>query len=358
MKDWPFLLILISGVLVFDEVRGCYCVTPTPQEAYRGSEVVFVGMILDTLESREPIPKRYEDHPQIFRDLVDHTFLVKASWKGVDRDTIIVRTETSSSCGFQFHANTEYLVYASTGRDGLLWSGMCSRSQDIEEALADRVLLGPPRYHDPNFQIAPLTSAEVFDSAVNGGWRISLNSMECLALWETERPAIMSRLRAMDASDRPESVLVALEIYQRMQDRAGAELPAIKNRLRDDRPIIREKAMGTMAWVADQDSLFPYLIGGLRDCDASVQKAAANCSWRAIGHLSESQNDVLLESLIEMGVHNRAWYEPFAAVERFGATACDFLPRLESVAANHNDERIRQKAGAAAWSIRYACEKE
>jgi hypothetical protein len=75
-------------------------------------------------------------------DLVAVRFSVTRAFKGVESETIQIRTrENSAACGYRFVEGQTYLVYA-YGEEGDLRVGLCSRTRLVEEAAEDVTELG------------------------------------------------------------------------------------------------------------------------------------------------------------------------------------------------------------------------
>jgi hypothetical protein len=73
------------------------------------------------------------------------TLRVDRAWKGMESDTVVVRTGWSDGdCGFRFRRGGSYLVFAGAAEDGSLVTGLCDRTTRLRRAAADLRALGPP----------------------------------------------------------------------------------------------------------------------------------------------------------------------------------------------------------------------
>lgn len=101
----------------------CSCVPPpSVPRALGEADAVFQGRVVDVRNGREDRRVRIR---------------VSRRWKGAAGDTVTVRTSRSSaSCGFDFVAGTEYLVYARRAREPetALVASLCSRTKAARDA--------------------------------------------------------------------------------------------------------------------------------------------------------------------------------------------------------------------------------
>ena len=82
------------------------------------------------------------EHGLLYTPTTTFTFAVDRAWKGVDRDTITVRTDWSS-CGADLRIARRYLVYAYKDKTGELVTGSLS-TRALNDKLRDLELLGEP----------------------------------------------------------------------------------------------------------------------------------------------------------------------------------------------------------------------
>ena len=111
------------------QARACSCMESSFERARSESSAIFEGRV---------VGMDVEDGTTLVH------FRVTQAWRGVEHETVDVRTATSSAaCGYAFETNVVYLVYAQVGEDGL-GTGLCSRTStmDGETAQSDRQALG------------------------------------------------------------------------------------------------------------------------------------------------------------------------------------------------------------------------
>lgn len=107
------------------------------QDALRDASAVFEGRVI----ALQRLPGEGDTLPAVMA-----TLRVTRTWKGANRETVIVRTPaTDGTCGFAFRQDESFLVYAAgeLDRQGAgLTTTLCSRSKRIEEASEDVAALG------------------------------------------------------------------------------------------------------------------------------------------------------------------------------------------------------------------------
>jgi hypothetical protein len=133
----PLLLgcLAIPAVLTLTprSARACSCLpAKPPAEARSAADAVFEGKLVAQSDAD-----------------ADHTrfeFSVSRVWKGdVAAATYVVSHKQSATCGRTYRADTTYIVYARTAKDGGLTDGLCSRSRPVEDAAEDLRVLGEGR---------------------------------------------------------------------------------------------------------------------------------------------------------------------------------------------------------------------
>lgn len=129
------LALAVAGVAASsNDARACSCRELSPAEAREGADAVFEGRV-EAISASEssgvgPAPMHV-------------TLRVVRTWKGVDQERVVVRTASSGAmCGYPFEPNRSYLVYAHRTDDHGLRTGLCDRTQPIEEAGEDLDELG------------------------------------------------------------------------------------------------------------------------------------------------------------------------------------------------------------------------
>ena len=120
--------------------HACSCMQPlSPDEELPKYDAVFSGKVTQVVEKNSSWPSTRSTYS------VFVTFDVKNVWKGVQQETLVVKTANSSaSCGFFFEENREYMVYA-TAYDGVeyLEVNSCSRTGLLSDAIEEIDELGP-----------------------------------------------------------------------------------------------------------------------------------------------------------------------------------------------------------------------
>ncbi|HEX2271919.1 MAG TPA: carboxypeptidase-like regulatory domain-containing protein, partial [Pyrinomonadaceae bacterium] len=125
------LFIFISSVwlpFIAAEVRACTCneYDVPVCAAYWRSDAVFAGHLLDIT----PREKASRDRlPTVMLH-----FIVEQSFRGVAGNRVEVETLHGTSCDMNFEKGERYLVYASRARDGQLFAGPCSRTNNLKYA--------------------------------------------------------------------------------------------------------------------------------------------------------------------------------------------------------------------------------
>lgn len=140
-------IIVVSASIFFytSQVFACTCAAPgSPTEELKNSAAVFSGKISDRISETNSY-------------LID--FEVTKSWKGLEGDSIRVRTaKESAACGYNFESNKEYLVYGNNLQDDVLSTNICTRTKLLSQASDDLkelgegkpiVSQGPPKYIAP-----------------------------------------------------------------------------------------------------------------------------------------------------------------------------------------------------------------
>jgi hypothetical protein len=157
-------LVMVGGPYA-GEAHACSCAgTGSTEEALRRSTAVFSG---EVVEVEEPSMEQVEPTDPGMPLLGPVTFDVKAAWKGVSGESVVVHGQgPGAGCGLDFERGETYLVFAGgTGRggDGPLETGLCSATRQTSEETA-RNMLGPPEtlpktggvlFHSPGRKVHP-----------------------------------------------------------------------------------------------------------------------------------------------------------------------------------------------------------
>ena len=142
---------------------ACDCDVPDLATARDQAVAVFAGQV----ERIEPAPG-----PQIaLGDPVRVTVRVSRVWEGdVSSTTMIATARSEASCGYEFQAGRDYVIYARepgttlinrTAHSTMLETGLCSRTRPLAEAQDDLVALGAGQIPvdapqpSPSLQLAP-----------------------------------------------------------------------------------------------------------------------------------------------------------------------------------------------------------
>jgi len=203
-------LILVSAG---DAALACSCTQlGTIAERFASADAVFVGTAVSfELELRDT-GKAWGD-----REVGVWTMDVTQVFKGPTETRLIVRTDITTSCSYEFELHEKYLVYASYyGLDGLLGTGQCSgggRLVLFEKHLAE---LPPP----------------IFDTARSGGALVASSLEQLLTILET--------------SDDPRSRLGAWAAI------AGLETPAERLMIAAERSL---EVADDAEWILAVDAL-------------------------------------------------------------------------------------------------------
>jgi hypothetical protein len=109
---------------------ACKCVEQNSvKEELELSDAVFKGKLIEMKQERHSRKILFE---------------VTAIWKGPSKSQIVLRDE-SSSCSIDFNKGEDYLVYAKTYGDDVLTTHICDRTDELNNAEDDLLLLGEGR---------------------------------------------------------------------------------------------------------------------------------------------------------------------------------------------------------------------
>lgn len=131
------MIFFCTTLLTPDRAYACSCATgfdvtekERVEEAYSRAGAVFAGKVAG-IESQQPASDSMEP--------IRVTFGVSKTWKGPWAQTLEVNTAASSaSCGYEFRAGREYLVYASED----MQVSLCSETKPLSAAEVDLDTLG------------------------------------------------------------------------------------------------------------------------------------------------------------------------------------------------------------------------
>lgn len=132
-----FMVLLCSLAINPSTSFACSCMQPPPpEEELKRKTAVFSGKVIEIDDTKS------NSFLQSSADPIRVVFEVNRTWKGVNQTQAIVYTaRDSASCGFNFTLNEEYIVYA-YGEDSSLRTGICDRTNSIDQAADDLEALG------------------------------------------------------------------------------------------------------------------------------------------------------------------------------------------------------------------------
>lgn len=119
-----------------ESALACTCERPTrpPCAALGGSEVVFVGEVLDITPTTFSLPgsARSAGAGLLVR------LRVTEMLSGPEREVVeVVTARDGMTCGYPFDRSQRYVVYAGRGQDGRLQTNVCSRTKPLSAAGED-----------------------------------------------------------------------------------------------------------------------------------------------------------------------------------------------------------------------------
>lgn len=131
----PFLLLLVFST---NRADACSCmVSGPPCQAYWRSDVIFAGTV--TGIASKSVKETFGDNREYWRTMRVVSFAVENTYKGTKNSYVEVLTGAGGGdCGYQFSRGGRYMVYADRDKDdGLLYTGICSRTRTLESAAED-----------------------------------------------------------------------------------------------------------------------------------------------------------------------------------------------------------------------------
>lgn len=126
-------------ILSAESAQACSCLPATPEQHLESANTVFSGRVVNVITTR-----RNRRRPQFSFPQTRVTFEVSEVWKGRERRRVMVMTsDSSASCGFNFIEGESYLVYASQSENRLTTS-LCSGTKLLSQAQEDLKMLENP----------------------------------------------------------------------------------------------------------------------------------------------------------------------------------------------------------------------
>lgn len=124
------MCVVLALLARVDRAHACSCMEMDVPTAFARADAVFEGRVASIERTSDGV------------GAVRVTFDVVQQWKGIDHEHVVVETAAdSAACGVAFEEGTSWLVYAQDV-EGVLHTGLCSRTKRIEEADEDRAELG------------------------------------------------------------------------------------------------------------------------------------------------------------------------------------------------------------------------
>jgi len=138
------LLVAVFWSAVPSTVNACLCLGTPLLEQFAKAKHAFVGTAIAQYDSLAGAEIHSGSDP------IAYTFTVEMTWKGVETDTLVVRSSRhGASCGYRFKIGTKYVVMARDWR-GSPSTGLCSGNVAFKYAFDAHYLLPEPTLVDPN----------------------------------------------------------------------------------------------------------------------------------------------------------------------------------------------------------------
>lgn len=118
-------------VVAADRASACACEMVTVAQAYRYSEVVFVGKVTEVTEER--LAAEPDEDPEVAHTVLWAKLEVEEKFKGVDGAVAVVSPgEKYSNCTVDLEVGKTYLVFADRGRDDArLYTNRCQLTGEL-----------------------------------------------------------------------------------------------------------------------------------------------------------------------------------------------------------------------------------
>lgn len=132
------ILMLAASLFIIsaESAQACSCLPSTPDQHFESANAVFSGRVVNVVT-----PRRNPRRPQVSSQQKRVMFEVAEVWKGEERRRLMVMTsDSSASCGFNFTEGESYLVYASRS-DNRLTTSLCSGTKLLSQAQEDLSML-------------------------------------------------------------------------------------------------------------------------------------------------------------------------------------------------------------------------
>ena len=135
------ILMIAASLFIIsaESAQACSCMRATPEQHFESANAVFSGRVVNVIT-----PRRNTQRPQFSFPQKRVMFEVSDVWKGQERRRLMVMTsDSSASCGFNFTEGESYLVYASRS-DNRLTTSLCSGTKLLSQAQEDLRMLEDP----------------------------------------------------------------------------------------------------------------------------------------------------------------------------------------------------------------------
>lgn len=135
------ILMIAASLFIIsaESAQACSCMRATPEQHFESANAVFSGRVINVIT-----PRRNTQRPQFSFPQKRVMFEVSDVWKGQERRRLMVMTsDSSASCGFNFTEGESYLVYASRS-DNRLTTSLCSGTKLLSQAQEDLSMLEDP----------------------------------------------------------------------------------------------------------------------------------------------------------------------------------------------------------------------
>lgn len=133
------ILLFAASLLVLNAnaANACSCVPTTPQQSLKNSNAVFAGKVIN-------IAHESSKNPEVSASWGEFKirFEVSKVWKGkIEKQQVVLTSDSSAACGYSFEKGKEYLVYASD-QESTIRTGLCSGTKPLANAQTDLAVLG------------------------------------------------------------------------------------------------------------------------------------------------------------------------------------------------------------------------
>lgn len=155
--------LLVASILALVPAKAfaCSCAAPPPaKKALSAAAAVFTGTVTEVVRIDERgtrtkfdperdlpfIEEAMKNGGKFPPDRVEVTFAIDRVWKGVEKDTVVLKTgiPVCCICIIPFREGETWMIYADASKDGSLSTSRCSRTTELKFADKDIKALGKP----------------------------------------------------------------------------------------------------------------------------------------------------------------------------------------------------------------------